>query len=38
MKQMRSTYGHIPRSVAGIVGGLVALLGILALLAVILHQ
>jgi putative membrane protein len=38
MKQLRTTYGPMPRSVSGIVGGLVSLLGILALLAVLFHQ
>jgi putative membrane protein len=38
MKTLRATYGAMPRSTAGIVGGLIGVLGLLALFAVILRQ
>ena len=38
MKTLRATYGDMPRSTAGIVGGFIGVLGVLALIAVILRQ
>jgi putative membrane protein len=38
MQAMRAEFGHIPRSTAAVVAGLVSLLGILALVAVVLRS
>lgn len=35
MQQLRATYGKIPRSLAALVGGLIAVLGILSLISVV---